>query len=304
MIKTAGLKNPRIPVAAKLSLLLACFFWAISFVAVKDALESVPPLTVVSFRLIISALCFLIWFFLRPFTVPFKDLRWMGKLFVLSLFGTGIHYGLQTVGIGYTTATNASVYAATGPIAITIVAALCLHERITWKKTAGIGFALLGVLVVMGLENIMAFRLGGNAFGDLLVFLSIFMWALFTVLGKGMTRKMSALELTSVVTVMGAIYMIPPGIIEMGRSSLNLAAVPIKAWIAIGFLGVACSFLATLLYFYALEKTESQKVGVYLYTIPPMTAFFAALYLKESIGINLLVGTLAVLFGVYLAGKE
>ena len=68
-------------------------------------------------------------------------------------------------------------------------------------------------------------------------------------------------------------------------------------------LDITCSFLATLLYFFALEKTESQKVGIYLYTIPPMTAVIAALYLKETIGLNLLIGTLAVLFGVYLTEK-
>jgi drug/metabolite transporter (DMT)-like permease len=303
MAERTVLKESRVPGTAKLALLLACFLWAISFIAVKDALETVPPLTVVSFRLIISALCFLIWLFFRPQPFRIRNPRWMGKLFILSLLGTGLHYGLQTMGIGYTTATNASVYAATGPIAITIVAAVFLGEKITWKKTAGIGCALIGVLIVMGIENILSFRLKGGVLGDLLVFLSIFMWALFTVFGKDMTRQMSALELTTAVTVMGAIYMIVPGVMEMNRVSLSLAAIPLKAWIAIGFLGITCSFLATLLYFFALEKTESQKVGVYLYTIPPMTAIFASLYLKETIHINLLVGTLAVLFGVYLTGK-
>lgn len=297
------LKKSRIPISARLALLVACFFWAISFVAVKDVLEVVPPLTVVSFRLIISALCFLIWFLFRPFPVRFRDRKWMGKLFVLSLFGTGLHYGLQTVGINYTTATNASIYAATGPIAITVVAAVLLHEKITWRKTAGIGCALIGVLIVMGIENILAFRMRGGIIGDLLVFLSIFMWALFTVMGKDMIRRMSALELTTVVTAMGAVYMIPAGIVEMSRASLTLASIPLKAWIALGFLGITCSFLATLLYFFALEKTESQKVGVYLYTIPPMTAIFASVYLKETVGINLLVGTIAVLFGVYMTEK-
>ena len=69
------------------------------------------------------------------------------------------------------------------------------------------------------------------------------------------------------------------------------------------FLGVACSFLATLLYFVALGLSESQKVGVYLYTIPPMTAVVAALYLGEIITPNLVVGAMLVIGGVALTER-
>jgi len=71
----------------------------------------------------------------------------------------------------------------------------------------------------------------------------------------------------------------------------------------VAFLGITCSFLATLLYFFALERAESQKVGVYLYTIPPMSFLIAGFYLGESIGLNLLIGSLVVLTGVYLTEK-
>jgi drug/metabolite transporter (DMT)-like permease len=170
-------------------------------------------------------------------------------------------------------------------------------------KTLGISFALMGVLIVMGLETILDFNLKGHLLGDLLVFASIFMWGIFTVMGKSMTRKMSALDLTTVVTVMGAVYMLPLGIIEMNAHSFSLLAISAEAWLSVIFLGVTCSFLATLLYFHALEKTESQKVGVYLYTIPPITAVIAALYLGEFIGLNLVIGAVVVLIGVYLTEK-
>ena len=296
-------KRTKVPLASKIALLVACFFWAISFIATKVALETVPALSVVSFRLIISGICFLLWLLVRRSGIKLGHPVWIGKLFVLSLFGTGLHYWLQTEGIGITTASNASIYAATGPVLITIIAVIFLNERITWKKALGIGCALAGVLVVMGIDNLLSFKLKGHLLGDLLVFSSILMWAVFTVMGKRMTRQMSILDITTVVTVMGAIYMAPLGIMEMNQASISLLTIPARAWAAIGFLGVTCSFLATLLYFYALEKTESQKVGVYLYTIPPMTVIIASIYLKETIGFNLFAGALAILIGVYLTER-
>jgi drug/metabolite transporter (DMT)-like permease len=288
---------------AKLALLGACFFWAASFIATKTALNTIPPLTVVTLRLIISSLCFLAYLLFKRRKIAFEGWGWLGRLFLLSLFGTGFHYGIQTIGINYTTASNASLYAVTGPISITIIAALFLGERITWKKALGIGCAMAGVLIVMGIEELKNFQLKGHLLGDLLVFTSIFMWGIFTVMGKDMTRRMNALDLTAIVTFMGTIYMLPIGWYESSSHSFSVLTIPAAGWLAVLFLGITCSFLATLLYVFALRHTESQKVGVYLYTIPPMTYLIAFLVLGEHIGLNLLLGSLVVLAGVYLTER-
>jgi drug/metabolite transporter (DMT)-like permease len=292
-----------VPLPAKLALAAACFFWAASFIATKTALDHIPPLTVVTLRMMISSLCFLVWLISRGKKIPYQGPSWLRRLFLLSIFGTGLHYGIQTIGMQYTTASNASLYAVTGPISIAVLAALFLGEKITWKKALGIGCAMLGVLLVMGVETIMTFELKGRLLGDLLVFASIFMWGCFTVLGKDMMRQMSAVDFTAVVTFMGTLYMIPAGGIETLSRSFSLASIPINAWAAVAFLGITCSFLATLLYFFALERSESQKVGVYMYTIPPMSYLMAVILLGETIGINLIIGSLIVLAGVYLTEK-
>lgn len=291
------------PLPAKLALITACFFWAASFIASKAALKVVPPLTVVTLRMMISSLCFIIWLVVRWKPLPLGGAAQLGRLFLLSLFGTGLHYGIQTIGIRYTTASNASLYAVTGPITITLIAAVFLGERITFKKALGIGMAMLGVLTVMGIDTLKAFELKGNLLGDLLVFASIFMWGIFTVLSKDMSRRMKAVDLTAIVTFMGTLYMIPVGWWESSRASFSLSAMTPESWGAVTFLGVACSFAAVLLYVFALERTESQKAGVYMYTIPPMSYVIAALYLGESIGLNLLLGSVIVMTGVYMTEK-
>lgn len=284
-------------------LLVACFFWAISFVASKVALLSVPPLTVVFLRLTISAVCFLLWLALRRPPLPIWEKGILGHLILLSLIGTSLHYGAQTIGLQYTTATNASVYSVTAPLSILLLAAVFSGERINLKKGIGISLALIGVLLVMGPERLSAFDFKGYLLGDLLVIFSIFLWGVFTVYGKKITGRIGALELTAVVTVIGALTMLPMGFLEMAGKGMSFAEIPLRAWLAIGFLGVTCSFLATLLYFMALRQTESQKVGVFLYTLPPMTYIFSALFLGESATLYLLAGSTLVLGGVYLTER-
>jgi len=285
------------------ALIIAVVFWAISFIATKVSLESLPPLFVVFARLAVSSICFLIWIYIKGTKIRYMGISWLWNILVLSLFGSGLHYSLQTIGLQYTSASNASIYAVTAPLTITVIAVFFLKEKLSIKKIIGILLALIGVLSVIGIDTILDFDLSGHLLGDLLVFSSISMWGIFTVLGKKMTQKMGALDLTMIITVIGTIYMAPIGINDLFTHSVSHANVPVKAWVAVLFLGITCSFLATLLYFFALEHTESQKVGVYLYTIPPLTQIFAAIFLGEIIGFSLIAGSAAVLYGVYLTEK-
>jgi drug/metabolite transporter (DMT)-like permease len=103
---------------------------------------------------------------------------------------------------------------------------------------------------------------------------------------------------------MGAVWMLPVGWIGLDRDGTTLGAIEPAGWAAIAFMGVGCSFLATLFYFLALQHSQSQKVGAYLYTIPPMTAVIAAVYLGEPIGASLVVGSILVFTGVYLTERS
>jgi drug/metabolite transporter (DMT)-like permease len=291
------------PARARLALLTASVLWAVSFVATKVALASMPPLLVVSLRLLISAACFAPLIAMTGGAGGLGGRRGLFQLFVLSLFGAGLHYASQTTGLQYTTASNASLYTTTGPITILLLSALMLGERITWRKAVGVAIALAGVLVVMGPEKLASLELDEHILGDLLVLASLIMWGLFTVLGKRLTDQLGALRLTAWVTVIGAAWMAPVGWAEMRIRGVALSSIPLEAWLALGFLGVGCSFLATLLYVTALGMTESQKVGVYLYIIPPMTAVVAAFYLGETISTHLVAGAVLVIAGVALTER-
>jgi len=292
-----------VPAVARLALLVACFLWAVSFIATKVALESAPPLTVVALRLAISAACFLLWAGIAGKSLRFGGRRELVGLAGLSLLGTGFHYGIQTVGLQYTTASNASLYAVTGPVTIAVLGVLVLHERLGRRKVAGIAVAMAGVLAVMGFDAIAASELGGHALGDALVFASIVLWGMFTVFGKALTDELGALRVTALVTVIGALWMLPVGLVEGHLRSFSLAQVAPDGWAGIVFLGIGCSFLATLLYFMALQRTESQKVGVYLYTIPPMTALVAGVVLHERLTAGFFAGSVLIICGVWLTER-
>ncbi|MBN2382855.1 DMT family transporter [bacterium] len=290
-----------------LMIMIACFFWAISFIATKIATATVPPLAIVLLRLLISSLCFWLWFRFKRyqvFAVGIPGFSLFIVLFLISLFGSSLHYSVQTFGIMTTSASNASLFAVTAPLFITIISVLFLGERITPLKFTGIVLAMSGVLMVMHGDTTISTGSDGQIQGDLLVLASLLMWAIFTVMSKSVISRFGALRLTALITYIGAITMVPPAIIEASQLDFDYTTIPVQAWLAISFLGVTCSFLATLLYMAALETTESQKVGVYLYTVPIITYFFAAIFLGEHIHVFLIAGSVLVIGGVALTERS
>ena len=291
------------PVTIVLYLLGACFFWGISFIATKVAVGAFPPLTVVALRLIVSAICFAVWFLIREKRLALGPSRLFWQILLFSLISTSLHYSFQTIGLKYTTATNASIYALTAPIFIIIISILFLNEKVTLKKAAGVTLAISGVILVMGPEQLLAFSIKGHLLGDILVLVSFMFWGVFTVYGRKLTGKLKPVELTSAMTIYGALTMLPVSLWEINKSSFSFASVPIRAWLAIAFLGITCSFLATLFYIQALEKAESQKVGVFMYIVPLITYIVATLFLGETVGLLFLFGSILVVSGVYITER-
>jgi drug/metabolite transporter (DMT)-like permease len=293
---------------AYLSVFLACFLWSWSFIAAKLALEAFTPLTLVFGRLLLASLCFLLWFVsVKRWPFPGQGISF-GMLTLLALLGTVFHFGAQTIGLQTTSAANASVYVVTGPIGIALIAAVFLKESLNLRRFMGIALAVAGVLVTMGRDQLGHVGLSGPLWGDLLVLLSILMWSVFTVLSKHSTKTVHPIDLTGSLTLLGTAFMVP--LVVLGDVLLPewfqvMKLVQWKVqWSSAGaglvFLGVGCSFLATLLYVKALACLESQQVGIFLYTIPPMTFVFSSVVLGEAITWPLIFGCALVLLGVVL----
>jgi drug/metabolite transporter (DMT)-like permease len=271
----------------------------VSFVATKVALDSAPPWTVVSLRMLMAAACFALWLLLQGRNRRRPSHRQLAALFGLSFAGTGLHYGTQTVGLQWTTASNGSLYAVTGPIFIALLAWVVLGERLTPRRILGIALAVAGVISVIGVEAVLQFQIG-NLVGDALVLFSIFLFAVFAVAGKRITDDLGPVSVTAWVTLFGAAWMLPIGGLEVHLTGFELGSVAPAGWMAIAFLGLGCTFLAVLSFFTGLRQTDSQTAGVYLYAVPPITALVAWAGLGERLDLGFFLGAVLILCGVRL----
>jgi drug/metabolite transporter (DMT)-like permease len=137
---------------ADLGLLLVALIWGSTFPVIKIALDSMSPFAFNAVRFLISCLFFIPFLKKESFVIGFK-------IGIASFLG----YAFQTVGLEYTTATNAGFITSTYVVLTPIIAYLIYKVRFDTRDVASIILAFLGIYFLSGYS--------GFNIGDILMLL-------------------------------------------------------------------------------------------------------------------------------------
>ena len=119
--------------------------WGASFMLIKLAVETIPPLTVVAGRIVIGALLLLAVARMRGVTLPTDRRSWF-KLGVMGTLGTVLPFFLITWGETRIDSGLAAILMAFVPIGTILLAHLFQHdERLTAGKMVGVALGCVGL---------------------------------------------------------------------------------------------------------------------------------------------------------------
>ena len=282
-------------------LVLTSLSWAGSFVAVRVIYQEVPPVLLGFLRFAVATplMLVLVWLRKKPFLLPKKEIP---RLIVLGLTGVTLLYIFQFLGIAFTTASTAAVLINTNVLYIALFSALFLHERFSWKKTTGIFLSFAGVVLVvfgqMSNQNLIV----DNTFliGIVLMLLSALCWAIYSIIGKQLLKTYDAVTITTHAFLWGTILYLPIIIPTVGTAVQGITWMGV---LAIIYLGVVCSILAYLAWYYALSKLEAAESAVFLNFIPLFTILLS-FFIGEYPSFVFILGAVFIMYGVYLTQKS
>ncbi|MCK5259223.1 MAG: DMT family transporter, partial [Thermoplasmatales archaeon] len=225
-------------------------FWALAFPFIKIGLEELSPVNLTIMRLLVACIVFLILLIAKPNKFSKIQKKDVIPIFLLGFLGIilyhlGLNYGEQ-----YISASAASVIIATIPIFVVILAAIFLKEKITIKIVLGVILSLVGVVIISTVGRSDALLEVKYISGALAVILAAALGAGYTVAGKKMLQRYSALSLTVYVCLLGSL-----GLIPFISSSLfeEVAAMSLTGWSVVIFLGVFPTVIGYVLWYVALE---------------------------------------------------
>jgi len=280
-----------------LVLLLTMLIWAGSFVFIKICLQEVKPYNLAFYRFAIASPIIIIAVKLRN-RLQIVKIEDIPLIIVLAITGVTLLYAVQFVALTYTTATNSSILINTSVIFIALMS-LFLGEEFTKLKAFGVCLSFIGVIFVVSKGKLEFF--GSKTFvGDVLMIFDGFLWAVYTVLGKGMLEKYNPESLTAYAFAIGSMLLFPLAIYEGLANPLYLST---TTWISLLYLAVLCSVFAYLVWYSALTVMDATKVSVFIYVIPFFTAVMAYLVLGEDIGIFTVLGGILTILGIYFVEK-
>ncbi|HET7434782.1 MAG TPA: EamA family transporter [Thermoanaerobaculia bacterium] len=273
---------------------LAVVFWGISFVATKAALGEVSPVTLIFSRFAIGALLLLAIVRELP---PWREWRWLA---LMGFVGVFVHQMLQSYALTMTSATNCGWLIGLTPIWSAVLSAFVTRERFGFWKIVGLAGGFAGALLVITRGEFSARILAlPSTKGDLLILLSTFNWAIYSVLGHDTIRRLGPRRATSGAMLAGVLMLSPFFIAKAGwREWPNLS---LTGWSAILFLGIGCSALGYLFWYGALQHVEVSRVAALLYAEPLVTFAAAVLLLGERVSGTVIAGGILVLLSVVIA---
>lgn len=289
-------------VFAYLGVLFAVVVWGASFVATKVALTYVAPVTVVWLRFAMGVLILGVFVLARKqFALPQrKDLAYFA---LLGFLGITFHQWLQSTGLLTAQATTTAWIVATTPIFMALLGLLILKEKLGWLKWAGIFLAAFGVLLVVSQGDLASLLQGSfGTPGDLLILISALNWAIFSVLSRRGLQTQPAARM--MLYVMGFGWLFTSFLFFSGPGLSDITNLTSDGWFSVTFLGIACSGLAYIFWYSALQTLPAAQVGAFLYIEPLVTMLLAAVLINEPLLWASILGGAIILLGVWLVNRR
>lgn len=226
-----------------------------------------------------------------------RDLPWVALLGVLFF---GLFFIFYNLAMTYTTAARASLALSTLPLQTMVVGAALRAERITRRKLTGVCIAILGVILALLADLPQA--PAGAWRGEAIMFGAVLCMAFYNVHSRPFIERSSALGFLAVGMGAGAAVLVVAGGVTGSLGEFRSFAAP--QWIAGVYLGVAGGALAFILWVLALARTTPTRVAVTMTLNPVAAGLLANQLMGEPVTINLAVGMLAVLIGIWIAATE
>ena len=279
------------------AILAIAIIWGTSFLGIRLAVETIPPLYVAGIRHVLSAIILGVYL---SFTGKLKWIGWenLKVQLILSTCILIITNGLTTIAEEHVSSSLASLISSCSPILIFIGSVLFRMQQFTLKSVLGILLGFSGIILIFwdGLADLanpdyrkgmiyLFLAISGNATGALYIkktnykstniLLSLFYQFIFA----GVVQIISALVLGE----------------EFAPETWSL-----KSLSAMFSLTIFASIIAYLAYIYALSQISAVKVSMISYVNTIIAIFLGWLVADEPVDSNFIIAAFLIILGIFI----
>lgn len=276
--------------------------WGSTYFFIQRALAGFPPFFLGAFRFITAGVIMLIWSLLQGENVfsakAIKPAIITGLL--LLFIGNGIVIWVEQ----FLPSAMVAIMISSSPLWFILLDKPKWSENLSNKSTiVGLLIGFAGVVLLFS-EKIMVSMSSLNSSRDLfamaLVVFGSMAWAGGSLYSKYKSGTNSATVNSTWQMLAAGIAFLPGSIISGELTSIDLAAIPLDAWLATAYLIVFGSIAGFGAYVWLLKVQPATKVSTYAYVNPVVAVLLGIFFAKESISVLQIVGLVIILGSVLL----
>ncbi|SIT43839.1 Multidrug transporter [Paraburkholderia ribeironis] len=271
--------------------LIVCISWGTTWLGIKIAVESVPPLTSAGLRFLIAFPLFLAFAWMRRESIFFPRQRFGFFVFVTVCYFS-LPYYLLNYGEHYVASGLTALLFSTMPVFILIFSGLFLRERIYLSQVIGIAIGFASLFMIIKTQGLhLAYSELSGVFA---ILLAAVMHALCYVITKQRGVGISVITFNTLPIGIAGLGLFLAGLLI---EHPGLAAVTSRSWAALAYLGLAASVGGFIVYFFLLKRLSPVVLSFVFIIFPVFAVFIGAWYEGMPISPNMLRYTLLLLAG-------
>ncbi|MFH2086026.1 MAG: DMT family transporter [bacterium] len=289
---------------AYIALFITVLIWGCAFPIVKPVFDYLTPLQYLYFRFLVAGLVSLPVFLLYYFKV-YPKISYIIKVTLLEIAGTALPLLILYEGLAKTSALEASLIGATGPIFVVLGGIWFLHERESRREWQGLALSLAGSLILVvapvfsqGLDTPV------GTVGNLYILGYNILYAIYAVIAKKVYKTKPPIYLGSLTYLLTALIY---GLLLSRSGSLppiwNLVS-NFSILFPVLYMAIPGGILAFALHLYAVGKIEVSEANLFTYLNGVVAIPASFLLLGEIPTWITLLAIALISYGVYRAEKK
>lgn len=275
-----------------------------SFVVGKRILESFPVYLASGLRYGMAAILLLVILYVKEKKMPKIEKKDIFLLFLLALTGVFGFSVLLLYGLQYTSAVESGIITSTSPMVISLISFFFLKEKLTRRQWYGVLLAVCGISAIHLLSGEVHDIVPGVSrwAGDLLILGAVIGEALFTIFGKVLSKRLSALAISTFATAAGFVMFLPFAVYE--AITFDFSQPTFSDWMYIVYYALAVTVIGFVLWYYGVSKVPASTSAVFTGVIAVSSLLLSYVFLNEAFHWGHLLGICFVLFGIFISASR
>lgn len=270
-----------------IAMIVACVFWAGAFIAGKSSIGSFGPWSLTFYRFFFASLIlFSILFITAKEDLKLSREQWKAAIILGFVGMTGYHVFFFTA-LKFTTASSASMLAATNPIMTAILLAIFYKEKLSLPKIGLLLLALFGVALTITNWQLGTLLDMERNVGELIMLVAVLCWAGYSILVKKYIHLFKPIVMTAYAFLTCTLMVLPFALVEgLVKDSLNA---PTSAWLSALYMAFFASVLGYWIQQASIQKIGPAKTNIFINLVPVFSLILASVFLGENIPITKLI---------------